>query len=182
MSVELMAREQSYDGTAAAGGPMKLSTFTALLREHPGKHFRLVLPSSEAVPVSFHITEVAHVQKRFIDCGGKFHTTHTCQLQAWVGPDADHRLQAGKMARVLELAKVVLPEGQDLDIEVEYEDVTISQYTVAGHSVTDDAVVLNLASKHTDCLAKESCLPTLTMAPGAAAATGACCGGGTGCC
>lgn len=161
-------------------GSMKLSAFKALLRDHPEKQFRLVLPSTEAVPISFHITEVAHVQKRFIDCGGKLHTTHTCQLQAWVGPDSDHRLQAGKMARVLELAGKVLPEGQDLDIEIEYEGTAISQYPVAGHMVTNDAVVLNLASKHTDCLAKESCLPTLPMANGGTGASGCC--GGTGCC
>jgi hypothetical protein len=90
-------------------------TFKALLHDHPEKQFRLVL-RKEAVPVSFHITEVAHVQKRFIDCGGKLHTTHTCQLQAWVGPDDHHRLQAGKMARVLDLAAKVLPEGKDLDL------------------------------------------------------------------
>ena len=165
MSQTLMERDSSAATDARElTGPMKLSTFKALLRDHPEKQFRLVLPSKEAVPVSFHITEVAHVQKRFIDCGGKLHTAHTCQLQAWVGPDAHHRLQAGKMARVLDLADKVLPEGEDPDIEIEYEDTTISQYIVAGHTVTGDAVVLNRASKHTDCLAKESCLPTLPMA------------------
>jgi hypothetical protein len=168
---------------------LKLSAFKALLREHPAKAFRLVLPGGDAVPVSFHITEVAHVRKRFIDCGGTLRTADTCQLQAWVGPDADHRLQAGKMARVLDLAGKVLPEGQDLDVEVEYEDKTVSQYPVAGYAVTDAAVVLRLASKHTDCLAKESCLPparSLPVTAVAPAAAAGCCGGGAaaagGCC
>ncbi len=166
---------------------MKLEEFKSLLQTHREKQFRLVLPSQVAVPVSFHITEVAHVQKRFIDCGGKLHTTDTCQLQAWLGEDIDHRLQAGKMADVLGLAKQVLPENQDLDIEIEYEDTTISQYPVASCTVTDDSVVLNLASKHTDCLAKESCCPTpaprpkLDMAMAAPAASGCGCGP-SGCC
>jgi hypothetical protein len=151
---------------------MKLSAFKQLLQTHPDKSFRLVLPNQNPVPVSFHITEVAHVQKRFIDCGGELHTTNTCQLQAWLGDDTNHRLSSGKMAKVLNMARQVLPE-EDLDIEIEYEDTLISQFRVASHIVTAEAVVLNLAAKHTDCLAKENCAPRLLMVPGVAAA---CCG------
>ena len=154
---------------------MKLSILNDLLQAHQDKQFQLVLPSQNAVPASFHITEVAHVQKRFLDCGGRRHTTDTCQLQAWLGPDTDHRLEAGKMANVLALAKDILPEGLDLDIEIEYEDATISQYPVASHTVTDTAVVLNLTAKHTDCLAKDVCLPQLPMVSGGSVLTG-CCG------
>ncbi len=159
---------------------MKLSQFSELLQSHPDKPFHLVLPGLTTVPVSFHITEVGHVTKKFIDCGGKLHTTQTCQLQAWIGTDTDHRLLAGKMAGVLTLAeaKGVLPYGEDLDMEIEYEDTTISQYPVAGFTLTDNAVVLSLATKHTDCLAKESCLPSLPMVSGEAAA----CGCGPSCC
>lgn len=153
---------------------MKLSVFQDLLQAHRDKRFHLVLPNQNAVPISFHITEVAHVQKRFIDCGGRMHTSHTCQLQAWVYTDTDHRLLAGKMADVLALAKDVLPAGEDLDIEIEYEDATISQYPVASHTVTDDAVVLNLTTKHTDCLAKDICLPKAPIALGMTET--ACCG------
>jgi len=156
---------------------MKLSLLTALLQDHPDKQFRLVLPNQDAVPVSFHITEVAHVQKRFIDCGGALHTTNTCQLQAWVHTDTDHRLLAGKMAGVLGLAQKVLPENQDLDIEIEYEDTAISQYPVADYAVTDGEVILSLTAKHTDCLAKAVCLPQLPMASRAGCGCGpSCCG------
>ncbi len=160
---------------------MKLSQFTNLLQTHSDKPFHLVLPGAGVVPVSFHITEVGHVTKKFIDCGGKLHTVQTCQLQAWLGNDTDHRLLAGKMAGVLTLAeaKGVLPAGEDLDVEIEYEDAVLSQYPVAGYSVTADAVVLTLSAKHTDCLAKESCLPSLPMAAGATAGCGC---GPSGCC
>ncbi len=155
-------------------GTMKLSAFKALLQLHREKQFRLVLPSANAVPICFHITEVAYMQKRFIDCGGRLHTTHTCQLQAWVWTDVEHRLLAGKMADVLNIAERVLPQDRDLDIEIEYEDVTISQYPVTSYAVTDDAVTLQLGYKHTDCLAKDVCLPTLPLADGSAGA--GCCG------
>jgi len=153
---------------------LKISVFQDLLQAHRDKQFHLVLPNQNAVPISFHITEVAHIQKRFIDCGGKLHTTHTCQLQAWVYTDTAHRLLAGKMADVLTLAADILPSGEDLDIEIEYEDATISQYPVASYTVTDDAVVLSLTSKHTDCLAKDICLPQAPIALGMAES--ACCG------
>lgn len=157
------------------GGFVKLSAFRNLLDAHREKQFRLTLPNKSEVPVSFHITEVAHVQKRFIDCGGKIHTTDTCQLQVWLGPDTDHRLLAGKMADVLNISKKILPEGQNLDIEIEYEDVTISQYPVVGHTVTEEAVTLHLAYKHTDCLAKEVCLPSATAANEGKSCCGASC-------
>ena len=153
---------------------MKLSEFARLLQAHPDKPFRLVLPGEKVVPVAFHITEVAHVQKRFIDCGGKLHTAQTCQLQAWVAGDTDHRLLAGKMAKVLHAARVVLPPDVDLEVEIEYEDTELSQYPVADYTVSIEGVLFMLAAKHTDCLAKESCsprLPALSMA-----ARGACCG------
>lgn len=155
---------------------MKLTHFIELLQTHPDKPFRLVLPGLTNVPVSFHITEVGHIRKTFIDCGGKVHTSEACQLQAWLGTDTHHRLLAGKMAGVLRQASAngVLPAGADLDIEIEYEDTVISQYPVASHTLTENAVVLNLAAKHTDCLAKASCLPAIPVALGTAAE--ACCG------
>ena len=164
---------------------MKLHAFKSLLQNHASKQFCLVLPNQNAVPQSFHITEVAHVQKRFIDCGGKLHTTHTCQLQAWLGTDTDHRIEAGKMADILNLAENVLPEDEDLDVEIEYEDAAISQYPVADYSVSDTAITLNLTFKHTDCLAKETCCPPIKplrkeLTVGATATT-ACCGSGCGC-
>lgn len=147
---------------------MKLNQFMELLEVHGQLPFHLVLPGSMRVPESFHITEVAYVTKKFIDCGGKVHVLRTCQLQAWVWTDTEHRLLAGKMAGVLNLAKAkgVLPSNEDPDVEIEYEAATISQYMITDYAVVDGAVILNLASKHTDCLAKAQCLPSLPMAVG----------------
>lgn len=158
---------------------MKLSHFTKLLQAHPDKPFHLVLPGRDTVPVSFHITEVGHVTRKFIDCGGRVHSVQTCQLQAWLGTDTDHRLLVGKMAGILTLAqaKGILPT-EDLNVEFEYEDAAISQYAVENYMVSDSAVVLHLEAKHTDCLAKDICLPKLPMAVSAIEG----CGCGPGCC
>lgn len=162
---------------------MTLSEFKTLLQNNRDKGFRLMLPDHNAVPISFHITEVAFVQKTFIDCGGTMRETRTCQLQAWVGPDEDHRIAAGKMADVLGRAAGFLPD-EDLDLEIEYESMAISQYPVAGAEVSEEFVTLQLTTKHTACLAPELCIvpaPTSSLSLAMAPANGCGCGP-SGCC
>lgn len=150
---------------------MKLHHFKALLQANRDKQFLLQLPNGQAVPQAFHITEVGAVNKTFIDCGGKVHSVQTCQLQAWIGPDVDHTIEAGKMADILQKSEAILP-SDFLDVEIEYEDTTISQYPVAEAMVSDNAVTLVLTTKHTDCLAKDICL--VPAADGCAPSSGCC--------
>jgi hypothetical protein len=159
---------------------MKLSELKSLLRDHAGLHFRIRLPDGEAVPLSFHVTEVGRVHKTFLDCGGTLRETLACQLQVWVGQDYDHRIETGKMAKILDKAQAYLPD-ESIPVEIEYEDRVISQYTIDGHEVTDDAVILRLAHKHTECLAPELCgLPSIDRLP-AIGGKNPCCGP-NGCC
>lgn len=154
---------------------MNLQDFKSLLREHREKQFRIQLPDGSPVPVSFHVTEVGRVQKTFIDCGGTLRENVTCQLQIWVGEDGDHRLEAGKAAAILEKAKTFLPD-ETVPVEVEYEDKVISQYTIEGHELRAASVVLKLAHKHTDCLAKELCgLPTTGQEKASCCGPSGCC-------
>ena len=159
---------------------MKLHEFKALLEVNREKAFRLQLPNATAVPISFHITEVALMQKTFIDCGGTLREDKTCQLQAWVGPDEDHRIASGKMAAILELAAKFLTD-EDLPLEIEYEQAAISQYPVASASVNETTVTLQLTNRHTACLAPELCIApsSLNMT---LTASNACGCGPSGCC
>jgi hypothetical protein len=144
---------------------MKLSELKSLLSENADRHFRIRLPDGDAIPLSFHVTEIGHVRKTFLDCGGTRRKTETCQLQVWVGEDYDHRIETGKMAGILEKGKAVLPDDS-VPVEIEYEDRVISQYTITGHEITGDAVILALAHKHTECLAPELCgLPAINRLP-----------------
>jgi len=160
---------------------MNLSELKSLLAEHPQRAFRLLLPDGEPVPVSFHVTEVGRVNKTFLDCGGTLRETTICLLQVWVGRDYDHRLETGKMAGILEKGGAILTDDS-VPVEIEYEDRVISQYTIEGHDLTDDAVVLKLAHKHTECLAPELCglqMPDLRLP--AIGGKSSCCGP-DGCC
>jgi hypothetical protein len=159
---------------------MKLSELKSLLRDHAGLHFRIRLPDGEAVPLSFHVTEVGRVHKTFLDCGGTLRETLACQLQVWVGQDYDHRIETGKMAKILDKAQAYLPD-ESIPVEIEYEDRVISQYTIEGHEISADAVILILAHKHTECLAPELCgLPSIDRLP-AIGGKNPCCGP-AGCC
>lgn len=162
---------------------MKLSEFQNLLRAHPGKGLRLTLPDGRSVPEEFHVTEVGHVTKRFIDCGGTMRTAETVVLQTWVAEkDADHRLTTDKLLKILGLAKPVLPT-HDLPVEVEHEDTVVSQYPVAGHSVDGGTIVFTLGLKHTDCLAKDACgIGTVKIGAPVTTGNSGCGCGPKGCC
>lgn len=164
---------------------MTLAELKQLLAEHSRKLFQLRLPDSSDVPVSFHITEVGRIDKTFIDCGGTRREKSTCQLQVWVGKDYEHRIETEKMAGILEKGSELLPD-KSVPVEIEYEDRVISQYTIAHHQIGDTTVTLQLAHKHTECLAPELCgldMPDLRLPAieGKAQSANPCCGP-EGCC
>jgi uncharacterized protein DUF6428 len=148
---------------------MNIVSLKTNLRRYPACNVRLILPDGDPIPADFHVTEVGHVVKNFIDCGGTARQLETCLLQAWVaGNDPDHRLSAEKLANILDLsAKVVFSE--DLEVEVEYEQCAVAQYKVESAEVAGNELRFQLAHRHTDCLAREACGLTPTN-------SGYCCG------
>lgn len=135
---------------------MKLSALLSSLARHPDAAVRLLLPDGSAVPAHFHLTEVGRVRKDFIDCGGTARSADHCVLQVWSADDVDHRVSAGKMAKIIGLARPILA-GTDLDVEVEYDLGVITQLPVVGVESADATVVVTLGDKHTACLAPDRC-------------------------
>jgi hypothetical protein len=136
---------------------MTLRELKTNLLEHRDKHLRFVLPNGDAIAADFHITEIGHVVKNFIDCGGTKRKMEAIVLQAWVAAnDPDHRLTAGKLTTIIDLADGILP-SDELDVEVEYEGCAISQYPVSSVGAESNELRFTLVSKHTDCLAREAC-------------------------
>lgn len=137
---------------------MKLAELKTLVRAHPDRIVSVSLPDGRLVLAHFHLTEVAHVAKRFVDCGGTLRTNETCLLQLWTGSPKDdgHRLTGERFVHILDLAKPVLG-SDDLPVEIEYEDRTISQFPIETIVLDGEELRVRLALKHTDCLAKERC-------------------------
>jgi hypothetical protein len=155
---------------------MDLRTLKAHLHPHPEKPIRILLPDGDPIPAHFHVTEVGHVARRFIDCGGTVRSLQSCLLQTWVPEGgADHRLTAGKLAKILEISQQIVP-SDDLETEIEYDCCVVGQYTIERIESQVEALVFTLGNKKTDCLARESCGVESTEP------TSACCGGnGCGC-
>ena len=101
---------------------MKLSEFKANLTGMTTVSFQL--PDGSTVPSHFHITEVGHVQKRFIDCGGTTRLEDRICFQLWEAEDFDHRLASEKLMKIIELSERTL-NLPDEEIEVEYQGETI---------------------------------------------------------
>ncbi len=151
---------------------MKVSEFHQLLLGSPAHELCFVLPDGSRVPAHFHITEVGRTDRRFLDCGGTLRHLAACTLQAWVADDVDHRLTPGALASILSKAAPIL-ETEELEVEIEYENRFLSQFPILGGRTEGDMLVFQLGTKHTDCLAKEICVP-------AQEDTGCCSSGG--CC
>jgi hypothetical protein len=155
---------------------MKLSTFKTLLAPHPAEVVRVILPDGDPIPAHFHVTEVGHVTKRFIDCGGTLRTSESCLLQTWVPDDgSDHRLTAGKLGHILNLAKQVVP-SDELEVEFEYDCCVVGQYIIEDVASDGSVLTIKLANKTTDCLARESCgVDGSECGCSSGQTTGACC-------
>ncbi|HSP63151.1 MAG TPA: DUF6428 family protein [Pyrinomonadaceae bacterium] len=136
---------------------MKLSELKSILGIHPTLFPRFILPDGDQVPAHYHLTEVGHVAKNFIDCGGTTRKTESCTLQLWSNDsDMEHRLDAGKFVKILQLGGRVLPH-RDLDVEVEYDDYANSQFPITSCEVNGEHIDFTLSTKHTDCLARQKC-------------------------
>jgi arsenate reductase len=137
---------------------MKLSELKKSLSRNPGANIRFHLPNGDFAPAHAHVTEVARIDKKFVDCGGTLRNDSLCRLQTWFADDVDHRLTANKFLKILEKAKSFLA-SDDLEVDVEHEVGFISQFPLESAEVLPDEIILHLAERHTACLAMEKCLP-----------------------
>ena len=134
---------------------MKLRELKSFLRAYPASLPRFILPDGQLIPAHFHITEVGHVARKFLDCGGTLRHRDACVLQTYVADDVAHRLHAARFADILDLGQRILP-CDDLEVEVEWDCCVISQYPIASARASEDRLEFQLVTKHTDCLAKNN--------------------------
>ena len=133
---------------------MKLTELLGILRKFPSVFPRFVLPDGSYIPAHAHITEVGHVVKTFIDCGGLTGRNESVVLQTHVGRDSDHRLKSDRFAKILQLGNRVLPH-QNFEVEIEYNCCVVSQYPIARLEPAGRHLDIFLGAKRTQCLAQE---------------------------
>ena len=133
---------------------MKLSVLKDILRKHPGTLPRFVLPDGGVIPPHAHLTEVGHVIKKFIDCGGQSGAEEKVLLQTHVGNDTEHRLGSDRFANILELGGRILPNDK-LDVEIEYDCCVVAQYPILEARREGAYVDIILQRGRTQCRARE---------------------------
>jgi Family of unknown function (DUF6428) len=143
---------------------MKLIELKDNLAKQPEANIRFLLPNGDFTPAHAHVTEVARIDKRFVDCGGTLRNDSLCRLQTWFADDVDHRLTAGKLSKILDKAKSFL-ESDDLEVDVEHEIGYISQFPLESVEVSQNEIILHLGERHTACLALDKCMPTPAAQP-----------------
>ncbi|NJC27319.1 DUF6428 family protein [Neolewinella antarctica] len=114
--------------------------------------YSIQLPTGEAVPTHFHVTEVGETNKSFIDCGGTPRRERKASLQLWSANDYDHRLHPDKLVKIIDLAQTQLGMG-DLEIQVEYQGT----HTIEIYGLNTEGNTLHLIGQATDCLAQDAC-------------------------
>ena len=137
---------------------MKLHELNSILAQHVAANIRFQLPSGEFAPAHSHVTEVARIDKRFIDCGGTLRIETLCRLQTWSANDTEHRLTAGKLAKIFDKAESLLLTD-DLDVDIEHEVGVITQFPLGAVEVVNNEIIFHLTERHTACLAMDKCLP-----------------------
>jgi hypothetical protein len=144
--------------TEPAATALTLSALKAALAAAPQLPLQVLWTDGEPIEAHFHVTEIGRVQRDFVDCGGTRRRVVTCLLQTWVAEDTEHRLTAGKLLKAFAHAAPILGD-EDLSVEFEYEACNVVQLALSEIRQQGDRFVLQLGHKHTDCLAREVCLP-----------------------
>jgi hypothetical protein len=135
---------------------MKLIEFRALLSQHADALLRFQRPDGSLLPIHAHVSEVARVEKHYIDCGGVLRADAFCRLQTWVADDVEHRLTAGKLLAIFDKAGPVQLRD-DLEVDVEHEVGFVTQMPLESAAVQGGELLLRLGLRHTDCLAQDRC-------------------------
>jgi len=133
---------------------MTLHNLQETLEKHPSRSPRFVLPDGTYIPAHAHVTEISHVVRNFIDCGGMIGKEEKIVLQAHVGDDKEHRLRADRFAKILQLGTRVIP-SMELHVDVEYDCCVVAQYPIAGVRSEEDYLDLMLQRGRTQCRARE---------------------------
>jgi len=139
-----------------------LRDFTDYL--HTVSYLDFKLPDGRTIPAHFHITELALLDKRYIDCGWTKRHEQIITMQIWLAWDTDHRLTAEKLWKIIELSRsIICTDTLPLIFEYQGETIQSRSRKIQGASI-------HLTPLFTNCLAMNKC--------GISPDQIACCGGG----
>jgi len=142
---------------------MNFQNVKNILVNNPNKSIIFTLPNGEAVPASFHITDVGVINKHLIDCGGQTRAEEQIHLQLWTGKDYDHRVTTDIANQILNKSQSVIEKIRDpkvaevlVEYQLDWHGIPIfSLFTVSEMQVNDTELSIFLSTIQTTCLAAE---------------------------
>ena len=154
--------------------PLTLQQVVDALRQADGRIVRFELPTATLLSPHVHVTEVARLDKKFVDCGGTLRTESSCRLQIYQADDTEHRITAAKLAQILAKGAGVLGSTA-LPVEAEVEAPYLSAFPVVATRLEAKQVVLSFGVRHAACLAEDVCFPANLLNKSACAPGSGCC-------
>lgn len=135
---------------------MKVSEFFKSL-DSIGDNYNIIFksPDRKLLPLHFHVTEAAVVLKKFTDCGGFEREELYSTIQLWTSHDYNHRINAGKLRKII--LNTLVANDKDMDLFVEHETDTLSLYAVESYEVIGETILYLLGNKKAQCLAPDQC-------------------------
>lgn len=167
-----MGRRFDYIPIGAYRVDMRLHELQKTLKLNPAKSPRFILPDGGHIAVHAHVTEVGHVVRNFIDCGGNIGKEEKVLLQTHVGDDIEHRLKSDRLSNILQLGLRVLPTTE-LDVDVEYDCCVVAQYPILEVKPKGEYLDIILQRGRTQCRARER--REAALDEGCCGSTAACC-------
>jgi len=112
-------------------------------------------PDCKLLPLHFHVTEAATVQKNFIDCGGTERSETYATIQLWTADDYNHRITTGKLRKII--LNHLVQSDSDFDLLVENDGESLTTYTIESSELIGNTIVYLLGKKTAQCLAPDKC-------------------------
>lgn len=180
--------------------PMNWQAFKSTLEQNPDLHLQFEYEAGKFVDRSFHITEIKQAPIVSVDCGGVMNTWTEVIVQLWEPPvkEADRSMLVSKALKIVNLVEKSLPLNPNAVVKIEFGNSKFdTRQMYPGEFVAEgDSFTVNLVPDFTQCKAlsrNQTCGTTTadsaccTPEPQKeelelAAADGAACKPGSGCC
>lgn len=141
---------------------MQTSELFELLNDHKNKELLFEYRPGDFVGANYHITEVKNITVDSIDCGARTDFWKETVIQLWESPNEKGKTEfmtAFKALGILNKVDRIKPMQKDTEVKFEYSNdhFHTAQLFVNDYVYNEQKIILKLASRKTDCKAKEEC-------------------------
>ena len=141
---------------------MTTQEFFNILKEHLGKSLLFQYMPGQLVGANYHITEVKHITVESVDCGAREDSWKETIIQLWESPSEIGKIDfmsCHKALAILNTVGKIRPYTNTSTVRFEYSNTLFhtAQLFVSAVEVTNDSLLVHLATQKTACKAEDIC-------------------------